>query len=88
MFEQLMGDFTHRDLIGISASSVIYKLREFSNDQPAPSLMFFHLQRYLDSLPYPKYMLRAHYISMSLATVKCEQGPRSRVKSGRADNSK
>ena len=31
---------------GISASSVIYKLREFSSDQPAPSLMFFYLQRY------------------------------------------
>ena len=29
-----------------SASSVIYQFREFSSDQPAPSLKRFHLQWY------------------------------------------
>ena len=31
MYEQFMGDFTH-------------KLREFSSDQPAPCLTLFHLK--------------------------------------------
>ena len=66
MYEQFMGDF------GISASSVIFKLCEFSNGHLAPSLIFFHLQWCQDSLPYLKPMLRAQYISMSLATVICE----------------
>ena len=57
---------------GISASSVIFKLREFSSDHLAPSLIFFHLQSYYDSLPYLKHMLRAQDIGMSLATVTCE----------------
>ena len=34
----------HLSWFGISASSVIYKLREFPSDQPAPSLIFFYLQ--------------------------------------------
>ena len=34
----------HLSWFGISASSVIIKLREFSSDHLAPSLIFFHLQ--------------------------------------------
>ena len=48
MYEQSMGDFTFRDsasgqvqLFYVSLSSV-----NFTSDQPAPSLIFFHLQRY------------------------------------------
>ena len=33
-------------VIRISASSVIFKLREFSSVHPAPFLIFFHLQWY------------------------------------------
>ena len=36
----------HLPWFGISASSVIFKLREFSSDHLAPSLIFFHLQSY------------------------------------------
>ena len=55
---------------GISASSVIYKLREFSSNQPSLYLLYFSTYSGIkNSLPYPKHMLRAHYISMSLATV-------------------
>ena len=55
---------------GISASSVIYKLREFSSNQPSLHLLYFSTYSGIkNSLPYPKHMLRAHYISMSLATV-------------------
>ena len=68
MCEQFMGDYTQRRF-GISASSVnIYKLREFSTS-------LFHLlyvstySGIKNSLPYPKHMLRAYYISMNLATV-------------------
>ena len=49
----------HLSWFGISASSVIFKLREFSSDHLAPSLTFFHLQWYYDFLPYLKHMLRA-----------------------------
>ena len=59
-------------VIRISASSVIFKLREFSRIHFAPFLIFFHLQWYQDSLPYLKHKLRAQYIGMSLATVICE----------------
>ena len=38
-------------------------------DHLAPSLTFFHLQWYEDSLTYLKHMLRAQYLVMSLATV-------------------
>ena len=72
MFEQFMDHFTYSDSASRQVQLFI-KVREFSSDQPAPSLIFFHLQWYFkDSLPYPKHMLRAHYISMSLATVICE----------------
>ena len=54
----------------ISASSVIYKLREFSSKQPGLHLLYFSTYSGIkNSLPYPKHMLRAHFISMSLATV-------------------
>ena len=55
---------------GISASSVIYKLRGFSSNQPSLHLLYFSTFGGIrNSLPYPKHMLRAHYISMSLAIV-------------------
>ena len=41
-------------------------------DHLAPSLIFFHLQWYEDSLTYLKHVLRAQYLVMSLATVICE----------------
>ena len=48
MYAQSMGDFTFRDsaprqvqLFHISLSSI-----NFTSDQPAPTLIFFHLQRY------------------------------------------
>ena len=48
MYEESMGDFTFRDsafrqvqLFYVSLSSV-----NFTSDQSAPSLIFFHLQRY------------------------------------------
>ena len=67
MYEQFMGDYTQR--FGISASSVI-KLREFLSNQPSLHLLYFSTYSGIEnSLPYPKHMLRAHYISMSLATV-------------------
>ena len=62
----------HLSWFGFTASSVISKLREFSSDLLAPSLIFFHLQWYYDSLPYLNHMLRARYIGMSLATVLSE----------------
>ena len=51
---------------------VVYKLREFSNNQPT-SLHLLYFSTYSGikkSLSYPKHMLRAHYISMSLAIVR------------------
>ena len=60
----------HLARFGISASSVIYKLREFSSNQPSLHLLSFSTYSGIkNSLPYPKHMLRAHYIIMSLATV-------------------
>ena len=51
-------------------AGVIYKLREFSSNQPSLHLLYFSTYSGIkNSLPYPKHMLRAHYISMSLATV-------------------
>ena len=44
MYEQFMGDFAYRD--SASRQVVILQLREFSSDQPAPSLILFHLQWY------------------------------------------
>ena len=71
MYEQFMDDFTYRD----SASWQVQLCIGFVNFR-ATSL--FHLFIYFatnrgikNSLPYPKHMLRAHYISMSLATVIC-----------------
>ena len=60
----------HLSWFSISASSNIYKLREFSSNQPSLHLLYFSTYSGMkNSLPYPKHMLRAHYISMSLATV-------------------
>ena len=60
----------HLSWLGISAISVIQKFREFSSNQPSIHLLYFSTYSGIkNSLPYPKHMLRAHYISMSLATV-------------------
>ena len=60
----------HLSWLGISAISVIQKFREFSSNQPSIHLLYFSTYSGIkNSLPYPKHMLRAHYISMSLAIV-------------------
>ena len=58
----------------ISASSVIYKLREFSSKQPSLHLLYFSTYCGIkNSLPYPKHMLRAHYniiiVEVNLMTI-------------------
>ena len=64
----------HLPWFGISASSVIHKLRKFSSNQPSLHLLYFStysawvVLRTL-FLILNIIMLRAHYISMSLATV-------------------
>ena len=69
MYEQFTADFTFRDSPASRQVQLFISSVNFTSDLPAPCLMCFHLQRYWDSLPYPKHMLRAHYTSMSLATV-------------------
>ena len=51
-----MGAFTFRDSASRQVQLFISSVN-FTSDQPAPSLIFFHLQRHYDSLPYPKHML-------------------------------
>ena len=68
MFEQLIGDFTYRD----SGSRQVQLLLSFVNFRATILLHLLYFSTYSgikNSLPYPKHMLRAHYISMSLATV-------------------
>ena len=55
-FWTVMGDFTFRDSASRQVQLFISSVN-FTSDQPAPSLIFFHLQRHYDSLPYPKHML-------------------------------
>ena len=51
----------------------IYKLREFQSNQPNLRLLYFSTHSGIkNSLSYPKHMLRAHYISMSLTIVMQE----------------
>ena len=48
----------------------IYNLREFQSNQPNLHLLYFSTHSGIkNSLSYPKHMLRAHYISISLAIV-------------------
>ena len=55
----------------IPASSVMFKLREIY-ERPACSISYiFPLTAVLRLSSYPKHVLRAHCISMSLATVIC-----------------
>ena len=65
----------HLSWFGISASSVIYKPREVSSDQPAPSLIFFPLlYSGIETLFVILNICYEHkYISVSLATVICER---------------
>ena len=69
MYEQFMGDFTYRD----SGSRQVQVFISFLNFRATSLLHLLYFSAYSgivkNSLPYPKYMLRAHYISMRLATV-------------------
>ena len=69
MYEQFMGDFTYRD----SGSRQVQVFISFLNFRTTSLLHLLYFSAYSgivkNSLPYPKYMLRAHYISMRLATV-------------------
>ena len=68
MYEQFMGDFTYRDW----ASRQVQLFISFVNFPATSLLRLLYFSTYSgikNSLPYPKHMLRAHYISMSLATV-------------------
>ena len=70
MYEQFMGDFTYRDSASRQVQFNIYKLREFSSNQPSLHLLYFSTYSSIkNSLPYPKHMLRTHSIRMSLATL-------------------
>ena len=70
MYEQFVDDFTFRDSASRQVQLFIYKLRDFSSNQPSLHLLYFSTYSGIkNSLPYPKHMLRAHYISMSLATL-------------------
>ena len=69
MYEQFMGDFTYRD----SASRQVRLFISFVNFRATRLLHLVYFSTYSDikkSLPYPNYMVRAHYISTILATVK------------------
>ena len=68
MYEQFMGDYTHRD----SASRQVQLFISFANFRATSLVSISYFSTYSgikNSLPYPKHMLRAHYISISLATV-------------------
>ena len=68
MYEQFMGDFTYRDW----ASRQVQLFISFVNFPATSLLRLLYFSTYSgikNSLPYPKHMLQAHYISMSLATV-------------------
>ena len=68
MYEQFMGDYTHRD----SASRQVQLFISFANFRATSLVSISYFSTYSgikNSLPYPKHMLRAHYISMSIATV-------------------
>ena len=45
MYEQFMGDFTFRDSASRQVQLFMSSVN-FTSDQPAQSLIFFHLQRY------------------------------------------
>ena len=45
MHKQFMGDFTFRDSASRQVPLFISSVN-FTSDQPPPSLIFFHLQRY------------------------------------------
>ena len=70
IFEQLMGDFTYHDL----ASWQVQLFISFVNFQATSLLHLLYFSTYsgIKTLPYPKHMLRAQYISMNLAAVICE----------------
>ena len=68
MYEQFMSDFTYR----YSASRQVQLFRSLVNFRATSLLHLLYLFTYSginNCLPYPKHMLRAHYINMSLATV-------------------
>ena len=71
MYEQFMGDYTYRDSASRQVQlQAVYKLRECWSNQLSLHLSYFPAYSGIkNSLSYPRHMLRAHYISMSLATV-------------------
>ena len=46
MYEQLMRDFTFRDSTSRQVQLIFISSVNFTSDQPAPSPIFFQLQRY------------------------------------------
>ena len=75
MYEQFMGDYTYRDSASRQVQlQAVYKLRECWSNQLSLHLSYFPAYSGIkNSLSYPRHMLRAHYISMSLATVRWER---------------
>ena len=75
MYEQFMGDYTYRDSASRQVQlQAVYKLRECWSNQLSLHLSYFPAYSGIkNSLSYPRHMLRAHYISMSLATVIWER---------------
>ena len=71
MYAQFMDDYTSRD--SASRQVQLFTLISFVNFRATSpvsiSYLFPPTVVLRNSLPYPKHMLRAHYISMSLATV-------------------
>ena len=69
MYEQFMGDITYR----YSEPRQVQLVLNFVTFRATSLLHLLYFSTYSgiiqDSLPYPKHMLRAKYISISLATV-------------------
>ena len=59
MYEHFMGDFTFRESVSRQVQLFISSAN-FTSDQPAPPYIIYCILK--DSLPYPKYLPRAHYI--------------------------
>ena len=74
MYEQFMGDYTYRDSASWQVQlQAVYMLRECWSNQLSLHLLYFPAYSGIkNSLSYPRHMLRAHYIIMSIATVRQE----------------
>ena len=73
MYEQFMSDFAHRESapwqVQLFISFVNFRATSLRAACSFSYIYFFTYGGIKNSLPYPKHMLRAHYISVSLATV-------------------